>query len=63
VQVVRQGRAALTTTVQMFKILGLNCLVSAFALSVQYLDGVKWGDTQQTVVRFSHYECRSLLAR
>ena len=50
VQVVRQGRAALTTSVQMFKILGLNCLVSAFALSVQYLDGVKWGDSQQTAV-------------
>ncbi len=49
VHVVKQGRAALTTTVQMFKILGINCLVSAFALSVQYLDGVKWGDTQATV--------------
>jgi cation-transporting ATPase 13A1 len=50
VHVVRQGRATLVTTIQMFKILGLNCLVSAFALSVQYMEGVKWGDTQATVV-------------
>ena len=47
--VVRQGRAALVTTIQMYKCLGVQCLVSAFALSVQYLEGVKWSDTQATV--------------
>ena len=45
--VIRQGRAALVATVQMFKILGLNCLTSN-VMSVQFLDGVKFGDAQMT---------------
>jgi cation-transporting ATPase 13A1 len=62
VQVVRQGRAALVTTVQMFKILGLNCLINAFALSVQYLEGVKMGDTQATVAGLASAALFMLLA-
>ncbi len=30
------------------KILALNCLVSAYAMSVMHLDGVRLGDTQMT---------------
>lgn len=42
----KQGRSTLVSTVQMFKILGLMSLSSAFSLSVMALEGVKIGDIQ-----------------
>lgn len=61
-KVIRQGRSTLTTTFQMYKILSLNCLISAYTMSALYLDGVKMGDYQATAIGFGISICFMMLS-
>jgi cation-transporting ATPase 13A1 len=47
--IVRQGRCTLVTTIQMFKILAANGLVHSITMTVLFLQGVRQGDTQSTI--------------
>ena len=48
--ILQQGRCTLVTMLQIYKILGINCLVNAMVLSKLYMHGVKQGDRQLTVL-------------
>ena len=46
--ILQQGRCTLVTMVQIYKILGVNCLVTALVLTKLHQVGVKQGDRQMT---------------
>jgi len=63
VNILRCGRATLSTFLMMHKIMGLNSVLSAFAMSVLTLDGVKFGDGQTAVESIFSSMCFFLVSR
>ncbi|KAK4701531.1 manganese-transporting P-type ATPase, partial [Phenoliferia sp. Uapishka_3] len=63
VNIIRQGRCTLVATIQMYKILAVNCLISAWALSVQYLQGIKFGDYHVTITGILMSVCFMCISR
>eukprot|EP00970_Alexandrium_tamarense_P013841 scaffold3701_cov192-Alexandrium_tamarense.AAC.36 len=48
--ILQQGRCTLLTMIQIYKILGVNCLVTALVLTKLHQKGVKQGDRQMTAM-------------
>jgi len=46
IDIIRQGRCTLVSTIQMQQVLALECLITAYSMSALYLDGVTKGENQ-----------------
>eukprot|EP00931_Biecheleriopsis_adriatica_P091150 TRINITY_DN6504_c0_g2_i1.p1 TRINITY_DN6504_c0_g2~~TRINITY_DN6504_c0_g2_i1.p1 ORF type:complete len:1208 (+),score=273.18 TRINITY_DN6504_c0_g2_i1:55-3678(+) len=62
-QVLRSGRATLCSVLMMYKIMGLNSIMSAFAMSALTLDGVKLGDSQTAIESLFTSMCFFLVSK
>merc|ERR1719316_2342010 len=62
-QILRSGRSTLSTVLMMYKIMGINSVLSAFAMSVLTLDGVKLGDGQTAVESLFISACFFMVSR
>ncbi|GIX64988.1 ion-translocating ATPase [Babesia caballi] len=51
---VRSGRCALTNVVLLYKIMGLNSLITSVGMSVLAVDGVNFSDVQTTIYSLSY---------
>lgn len=63
IHTLRCGRATLSTVLMMYKIMGLNSVMSAFAMSCLTLDGVKLGDGQTAAESIFVSACFFLVSR
>lgn len=54
VAIICQGRCTLVTMIEVFQILGVFCLQSAYMMSTSTIHGIKQGDTQMAVVGLSN---------
>lgn len=61
--IVRLGRSTLVTTLMMYKILALNCLTSAYSMSVLQTDGVRLGEKQMILSGVILSVCFMCMAR
>eukprot|EP00933_Yihiella_yeosuensis_P005411 TRINITY_DN10991_c0_g1_i1.p1 TRINITY_DN10991_c0_g1~~TRINITY_DN10991_c0_g1_i1.p1 ORF type:complete len:1210 (+),score=234.21 TRINITY_DN10991_c0_g1_i1:50-3679(+) len=61
--ILRHGRATLCTVLMMYKIMGINSVMSAFAMSALTLDGVKLGDSQTAAESLFSSMCFFLVSR
>lgn len=50
VDIIRFGRATLSSTIDLFKQLSLTCLINAYSSSVLFIENVKFGDRQMTII-------------